>query len=375
MKAGTGNSGGRRRPRVRVTDELLSAYIDGEVTPEEREAVEEAVARDPDVAFRLQTLQHTVSLLSNLPRASLPRAFTLSEADVAPDRREPFWRRWRGLTLSLYLRGATALAATLLVVLLVGDFWLSGQLAVGSRAPAPLERKQAVAVEEAEIPAATMETALKAESIPAQEEKGLPTQEAAPGAPPPAPLVMEKVEAPEAPPAEGQVPKGAGGEAAPEVRTLVAPPLEVPAAAEEEEPAVVARKAPPGAPQPAAPESPTAETAVAAGQPPAVAPAAPEDATATAQAGALATPTPAPPTIVATQVAAPAPATPTPVPLVKAPERAPGRGPVPEGEVSWVEGREERLFGVPIAWIRALEVILVAAVVILGVASWLTRAR
>ncbi len=373
MRAGTGNSGGGRRPGVRVTDELLSAYIDGEVTPEEREAVEEAVARDPDVAFRLQTLQHTVSLLSNLPRASLPRAFTLSEADVAPGRRVPFWRRWRGPTLSLYLRGATALAATLLIVLLVGDFWLSGQLAVGSRAPASLERKQAVAVEEAEVPAATTEVALKAESIPAQEE-GLPTQEATPGAPPPAPLVMEKVEAPEAPPAEGQVPKGAGGEAAPEVRTLVAPPLEVPAAAEEE-PAVVARKAPPGAPQPAAPESPTAETAVAAGQPPAVAPAAPEGATATAQAGALAPPIPAPPTIAATQVAAPAPATPTPVPLAKAPERAPGRGPVPEGESGWVEGGEERLFGVPIAWIRALEVILVAAVVILGVASWLTRAR
>ena len=118
---------------IRVTDELLSAYLDNEVSPEERAIVEQAIAHDPKVALRLRALQQTVALLSELPRAPLPRAFTLSEADIAPFSKRPFWHRWQGSLLVFSLRGATVVAATLLVVLLVSDVWWARQMVTPSR--------------------------------------------------------------------------------------------------------------------------------------------------------------------------------------------------------------------------------------------------
>jgi len=41
---------------MEIGDETLSAYLDGELTGEEREAVEQALARSPDLAERLQRL-------------------------------------------------------------------------------------------------------------------------------------------------------------------------------------------------------------------------------------------------------------------------------------------------------------------------------
>lgn len=61
-----------------ITDELLSAYIDGAVTGAERSAVERAVRDDPDVAWRLTTLQETVHLLRSLPAVQAPRSFVLT---------------------------------------------------------------------------------------------------------------------------------------------------------------------------------------------------------------------------------------------------------------------------------------------------------
>ena len=70
--------------RPQVTDELLSAYIDGDVTAEEKNLVERAVKADANLAWRLESLQQTVNLLRSLPAVSLPRSFVLTEADVAP---------------------------------------------------------------------------------------------------------------------------------------------------------------------------------------------------------------------------------------------------------------------------------------------------
>ncbi len=69
-------------PYPQVTNELLSAYIDEAVTEEERRLVEQAVAEDADVAWRLRSLQATVHLLRELPALSLPRAFVLTPEQV-----------------------------------------------------------------------------------------------------------------------------------------------------------------------------------------------------------------------------------------------------------------------------------------------------
>lgn len=67
----------------RITDELLSAYIDGEVTEQERTLVEMALAQDEQIAWRLASLRQTVTMLRELPEVVLPRSFTLTLDQVA----------------------------------------------------------------------------------------------------------------------------------------------------------------------------------------------------------------------------------------------------------------------------------------------------
>lgn len=75
----------------RITDELLSAYIDDEVTEQERALVEAAIAQDEEIAWRLKSLRHTVVLLRDLPEMPLPRSFTLTLDHVrAAQSAEPF---------------------------------------------------------------------------------------------------------------------------------------------------------------------------------------------------------------------------------------------------------------------------------------------
>lgn len=70
--------------RPPITDELLSAYLDGAVTVEEKSLIEKTVKNDASVAWRLESLRQTVALLRALPDLPLPRSFLLTEADVAP---------------------------------------------------------------------------------------------------------------------------------------------------------------------------------------------------------------------------------------------------------------------------------------------------
>jgi len=60
--------------RERIS-ELLSAYLDGEVTPEEAGAVEQALREDPGVAMELRELTRTRQLLGCLPQAQAPHDF------------------------------------------------------------------------------------------------------------------------------------------------------------------------------------------------------------------------------------------------------------------------------------------------------------
>jgi len=72
-----------------ITDELLSAYIDNAVTPNERALVEQAASEDGAVAWRLATLRETVALLRALPVLNAPRAFVLTPEMVGQSRAEP----------------------------------------------------------------------------------------------------------------------------------------------------------------------------------------------------------------------------------------------------------------------------------------------
>lgn len=151
-----------------VDDQLIAAYIDGDVTAEERRRVESAMASNAQVAWEVDTLRQTVELLHELPSVPLPRSFVLSEdqvADVvaaprgpphegaAPTARveipsESPWQRLLGLLMGgdPALRNAAALAAVLVVLVMVAETLAqpgqlgsptapNGQLSDGSTGP------------------------------------------------------------------------------------------------------------------------------------------------------------------------------------------------------------------------------------------------
>ena len=129
--------------RNSVDEDLVAAYVDGDVTTEERQRVEAAMAASEQVAWEVNTLRRTVELLQDLPSVPLPRSFTLTEdqvADVLQERRslarlnasppgeteaapESHWHRFLSFLNGgdLALRNAAALAAVLLLLVFVAE--------------------------------------------------------------------------------------------------------------------------------------------------------------------------------------------------------------------------------------------------------------
>jgi len=110
--------------RKHLDDEVLSSYIDGTLSPRDKIVVTQHVAECAECANNLDTLRRTALLLKDLPQVKVPRAFTLSEADVAPQR-----VRRRQSSLFVFLRGATAAVAIMFAVVVAGDLVLRGGFA------------------------------------------------------------------------------------------------------------------------------------------------------------------------------------------------------------------------------------------------------
>ena len=97
----------------RRREQLLSAYVDGEVTAEEAREVEELLASSEDARRELAELQATVDLVRGLPELELPRSFAL---DAAPKKGWTLW--WPSVRMTGL---ATSVATMLLVGLVAGD--------------------------------------------------------------------------------------------------------------------------------------------------------------------------------------------------------------------------------------------------------------
>ncbi|MEZ4636676.1 MAG: hypothetical protein R2873_11465 [Caldilineaceae bacterium] len=150
--------------RQPITDELLSAYIDGDVTEAEQQQVEYAIANDPEVAWQVETLRQTVALLRDLPAVPLARSFVIHEdqvADVLAVRREQaatphatqspsIGRRLLAFINdgNLFLRNASALAAALFLAVTLGRTALTGPtLMPMASAPAPMAAESSAAAD------------------------------------------------------------------------------------------------------------------------------------------------------------------------------------------------------------------------------------
>ncbi len=116
---------------------MLSAYLDGELSPKEQSRVEKHLAQCADCAQNLHTLRQTVALLGQLSPVAVPRSFAI-RPQVA--RRPGFFQTRRTY---VYLRAATALATVLFAVVLAGDVFLTGLAPslAPARVPEVIERE------------------------------------------------------------------------------------------------------------------------------------------------------------------------------------------------------------------------------------------
>jgi len=154
--------------------ERLSAYIDGELPPEEQGVVERHLASCQDCQWNLATLRQTVQWTRELPTVPVPHVFTIPVA-ARLDRA----RRWRW-SLPV-LQGATASVALLLVFVVAGDFLLTGMLpaVVPPMGGAVMEQPAAdVQLTAAIVAEAVLETPAVEE--PRAEDKAMPPPSAAP---------------------------------------------------------------------------------------------------------------------------------------------------------------------------------------------------
>ncbi len=118
---------GRQAQEKERRDELLSAYLDGELSAGERARLEARLATDPALRAELEALRRTVALVRDLPTVPVPRNFILPRTMAARARPRPVpTARSRLSRMAPFLTAATAVVSFLFVVVLAGDLLLSG---------------------------------------------------------------------------------------------------------------------------------------------------------------------------------------------------------------------------------------------------------
>jgi anti-sigma factor RsiW len=163
-----------RKPYQVYLDELLSAYLDGELSPSAREELESRLEFDTGLQERLNEMRHMVGLLRSMPQEEVPRNFLLTPAMVAPERGErrsenPLRTLFSGQWTAPVLTFATALSAFVCVAALIANLSLTG---IGGL-PLALESEPAmqVAVEDA-VEEEAMAPEAAADMLEPQEEMG-----------------------------------------------------------------------------------------------------------------------------------------------------------------------------------------------------------
>jgi len=107
-----------------ITDELLVAYADGELTPSDAERVRLAVSADPQLAARVAMFQETRRLtggaFAGIAREPIPAGLLQS---VLPRRAVPEWRAGIMRVTGIHALAASALLGVLAAGLLVYTVW------------------------------------------------------------------------------------------------------------------------------------------------------------------------------------------------------------------------------------------------------------
>ena len=100
--------------------EVLSAYLDGELAPADRRRVEQQLAQDSNLQQELDAMQFWQQEMRALPSRRVPRNFILDPAAYRPPQRRPLGAAYP------VLRGATAFAALMLLIVLAANAYTGG---------------------------------------------------------------------------------------------------------------------------------------------------------------------------------------------------------------------------------------------------------
>ena len=124
-------------------DELLSAYLDGELNEAEQARLEQQLAADPELQSELDALRRTVEMVRDLPVQPIPRNFILPQSVATRSRSAPAVRprhRWAAPILT----AATSLVSLLFAIVLAGDLLLApGAMRMASMPAADEEKLSA----------------------------------------------------------------------------------------------------------------------------------------------------------------------------------------------------------------------------------------
>ncbi len=140
---------------------ILSAYLDDEISPQERARLEERLQQNPDLRGELEALRRTRLILRAAPKVRAPRNFTLTPEMVTV--RPSFWGWFRPT-----MQWSAAVAFVLLLVTIAGQHWLMSLTFSSAEPPAmmmvetaPVEAPAAEALGE-ETPTVAMEKGIAA---------------------------------------------------------------------------------------------------------------------------------------------------------------------------------------------------------------------
>jgi hypothetical protein len=340
----------------RIT-EMLSLYIDGELSSGDRARVEEHLAECDDCIWELETLRQTVDLMGQLPKVPVPRAFTIYETP-RPRPFGLFQARW----VYTYLKGATALAAALLILVLAADALFQFQR-ITSFAPA----------KEFAAPAAAPTVVARQEAPPApMEAPSLPEKVLGEAEVTPSPSAVEETKAlvpmptPIGPAAKDDGLTARAGATA----TLLATPVPRVDKAEATGTPLPATVMEAPAAEEGAPEAPATPTAAPMATPQPQMTATPIPAAPSVSASAVPSATPTPMAVAtATATVTPVP-TATPVSMARAPAEV-----RPTEEKGALAGQPARPRPPRLTWLRVVEVSLCLLVIVLIAATLMVRRR
>ncbi len=114
--------------------EILSAYLDGQVSAKEQEKIKQKLTAEPELQRALEELQRTKMVLRSAPRRRVPHNFTLSPSMIP--QRKPFFRLVPTLSFA-------SVMAAILMVLTFAFNGLTSLAGVGSLAAQPPALTQA----------------------------------------------------------------------------------------------------------------------------------------------------------------------------------------------------------------------------------------